>query len=776
MKQKLPLFLLIVSGLLIIFYFYGRVVLQPDNYMFANSGDGLKNYFTYSYHIKHDTSLVNFEGMNYPYGEHFMYTDCHPVLAVAFKALSGLFPFISNHSIGILNLLMIISVLLTFIVVYLLLTELGVNQWFSLLFSIGITLLAPQIFRMGGHLALSYSVAIPFSWLLIIKSLRNEYLLKDTILIFLNNLFWFFIHAYLGMIISFFLILILVIFFISDKDRMKSFRRALNLFASLVLPIVLFFLFVKITDTHTGRTDNPSGFYLYVAEADDVFVPNHPPLRPLLDTLMGNGIRQQWEAWSYVGISTTLMVLIFIFMGIFRLIKGRQTGIDRFFGSGIMNVSLMAAFLMLLFAMAVPFRQIPVLAEIVPIVKQFRALGRFTWPFYFAATFFTAMVIVKIYETASSRKGRMIAIGLALTAGLANIVEALPYHREMAWTITQSPNLFQKKSLSQSFNSAIGSINANDYQAIISLPFFYQGSETYSRPRNEETAKASMVFSYHTGIPLVCANLTRTSVQESKNIVQLVSPDFYNKGIEDDLSDNRPFLVIRTRDGITGYEEDILKKCTPLYQSDELSLYALQKSDLFRSTAPDTIANFKTPENGLFRKDEFYLTKDSSFLYYNDFDNLFSEKPFRGKGGFQSVKKGKNVLAEFGPGTFIAGKSYHLGAWMFNGRPDALNLYFRFIVEEYNEQSDTWESTTYFPDQSEVINGDWSLVEGVFGVKNPQSRIYIVTIGTKDAKGPLFIDDLLIKEKGTDVYRLSPEDSALFYNNHAVPTTIPLQH
>jgi hypothetical protein len=112
---------------------------------------------------------------------------------------------------------------------------------------------------------------------------------------------------------------------------------------------------------------------------------------------------------------------------------------------------------------------------------------------------------------------------------------------------------------------------------------------------------------------------------------------------------------------------------------------------------------------------------------------------------------------------------------MFNGRPDALNLYFRFVVEEYNEQSDSWESTTFFPDQSEVINGDWSLVEGVFEVRNPQSRIYIATIGTKDAKGPLFLDELLIREKGTDVYRLSPEDSSLFYNNHAVPARIPIK-
>ncbi|MBK6965197.1 MAG: hypothetical protein IPH20_14980 [Bacteroidales bacterium] len=128
MKQKLPFILLIVIGMMITLTFYGKVIINPDSFMFANSGDGLKNYFTYSYHIQHDSSCVDFTGMNYPYGEHFMYTDCHPVLANMFRSLAGIFPFFSNYSIGILNFVMIFSVFLTFIVIYLLLVELGVKD------------------------------------------------------------------------------------------------------------------------------------------------------------------------------------------------------------------------------------------------------------------------------------------------------------------------------------------------------------------------------------------------------------------------------------------------------------------------------------------------------------------------------------------------------------------------------------------------------------------------------------------------------------------------
>ncbi|MHC1777143.1 MAG: hypothetical protein AB9834_17210 [Lentimicrobium sp.] len=773
MKQKLPFILLIFIGMMITFTFYGKVITNPDSFMFANSGDGLKNYFTYCYHIQHDSSCVDFKGMNYPYGEHFMYTDCHPVLATVLRSLSGIFPFFSNSSAGILNFLMIFSVFLTFVVVYFLLVELIVNRWFSLLFAIGITLLAPQVFRMGGHLALSYSIAIPLAWRLIIRSLKHRKRYLTIALIFLNNTFWFFIHAYLGIMLTFFLVLILIIHFLSDKERVKYIRHSLALLAVMVIPAILFFLFIRITDSHTGRTDNPSGFFLYVAEADDVFVPSHPPLRPVLDSLTGNGIRQQWEAWSYVGLFTTLLVVVFIFMGLFRLAKRKNTAIDRFFTSRILNISLLAAFLVLLFAMAVPFRQFPVLADIIPYVKQFRALGRFTWPFYFVITVFTATVLSVLYERSGSIKGRNIVIGLALLAGLANIAEALPYHREMSWSITRSPNLFQRENLSKSFKSALDTIQTEDYQAIVTLPFFYQGSESYSRPRSEESSRASMVFAFHTGIPLVCANLTRTSIQESKNIVQLVSPDYYKKGIESDLPDNRPFLVIRTSDALTEYEEAVFRKCRPLFQSNEISLYSLLKADLFSSSAPAIFANFRASESQMFQRDGFFLTKDSSFLYYNDFENLKSEKPFRGKGGFQSVKKGKNVLTEFGPGTFKAGNQYQISVWMFNGMPDALNMWFRFIVEEYDETADTWKSTTWFPEHSEVINGDWSLVEGVFEVSNPNNRIYIVTIGKKEAREPLFVDDLLIREKGTDVYRFNDGYLSLFYNNHEVPAEIP---
>lgn len=766
-KNKIPFLTLIIFSLVFVFTFYGPIILNPDSYFFSNEGDAIKNYFTYAYHIKHDASYLNFSGMNYPYGEHFMYTDCHPVLANLFKFLSTKFDFFKEHSIAILNFLMILSIFLTFIVSYFLLLQFKISKWFSVLFTISIAVLAPQIFRMGGHFAMSYSVAIPLSWLLLLKTQDADRKNLFYILLFLNTFFWLFIHAYLGLIILFFLLSLVLVNFLRDHAKRLKIGLYTKQFSILLIPIILFYLFTAATDTHVGRTTNPSGFFLYNAEFDDVFLPHHPPIRPVLDSLTGGVIDQEWEAWSYVGFSTTLLFVTFLIWGIIQLIKRKKsTTLQRYFQNSMLNNALIAASIVLLFAMAIPFKQINGLIDLLPVVKQFRATGRFTWPFYFVALVFSASVFQELYIRLIGRKKRFFAVVLIVSIGLLNSLEGLSYHIGTYLQIIQSKNSFKKDALSPLFKKALNKINPTDYQAIIALPFYYQGSESYSRPRNQETMFASICFSYHSGIPLVNANLTRTSIQESKNIVQIVSPDFYTKEIEKDIKSEKPFLIIRTKDQITEYETELLQKCKLIFRSDEFSLFSLSKADLFKNRAEQRIANYKLQLPKLHVHGDFYATSDSTFIYSNSFENQKSKHVFRGKGGFQTIKKGKNTFAEFAPNTFKFGKKYQVSLWMYNGIPDALNNWLRFIIEEFDETKNEWISTEILPEQSEVINGNWSLVEGTFEVKNSTSRIYITTKGKEDSKQPLYVDELLIREVGVDVYKW--EDNSLFYNNHAI--------
>ncbi|MCF8365281.1 MAG: hypothetical protein K9H16_05840 [Bacteroidales bacterium] len=768
-RNKLPFFSLLIFSVIFISFFYGKILLNPGGYLFSDSGDGIKNYYTYAYHISHDSAYLGFEGMNYPYGEHFLYTDCHPALANAFKFLGNYSPLFVDHCIGILNMLMIVSIFLTFFISYQLLRELKIEQWFSVIFAISITLLAPQIFRLEGHFALSYSVAIPLSWLLLLKFYNSTKPGRFFIMLLLNNMFWLFIHAYLGVIVIFFLLMVVVfktLFGNGGKFRIRTF--AAELLTGL-FPLIFYYLFTVLTDPFTGRTDNPSGFFLYNAEFDDVFIPHHRPLRPIFDFISGNAINLKWEAWSYVGFSGTVVFLTLILSMIFGLIKKKYGEFSRFwFGNKTISTSLLAAFVVLLFAMGFPFVQFPALVDWFPYIKQFRATGRFAWPFYFVFMAFVATILQTYFQNSKKHLTGFVLIGGVF---LLNIAEAIPYHIQVSRQISGKNNLFSKDQLSGDFQKAIATVDAQDYQAVITLPFYYYGSESYARPRDEEAVKTSLIFSFHTGIPNVCANLTRTPVEASKNIVQLVSPDFYSKYIQQDIPNSKPFLVLKINKDMSPYEKTLLNKAKPLGNFNTFSMYALEYVDLFSNSAVKYFDLFHEKKSDLFSRDAFQISDSASFLFYQDFENRMSEIHFRGKGAFVGEKKGKNTFAEFQPGTFKSGETYHFSIWMYNGMKDALNLWFRFIVEEWNPKTNSWQTTTFFPEHSEVIFGDWSLVEGNYSVESPDSYVYFATKGKENSKAGLFADDLLITSGGVDVFKYSAD--TLFYNNHMIINPTP---
>lgn len=727
-------------------------MLNPNQYLFSDSGDGLKNYFTYAYYIQNNQGLIDFEGMNYPYGEHFLYTDCHPILASLFKILGGSMPFFKTHAIGILNLLLIGSVWLTFPLSYLLLRKLNIQQWMALIFAISTAVMAPQIFRISGHLALSYSIAIPLSWLLLLYSGAKRRKRIWLALLFVNNLFWLFIHAYLGIIVLFFLVALILVEYAANKKRKVEWGAYAMRIATIILPLIVFFVFAKTTDSHTDRTQNPSGFFQYNAELDDVLLPHHGPISTFIKTQVPS-FKLEWEAWSYVGIITTLMLFSFLITGIVAIIRRRQSSyLKCAFANRQINISVIAAALVLLFAMGIPFRQFPILLDWFPILKPFRATGRFAWPFYFAAMALAAFVFQSSYAWLQSKGHHKWSIAMVLLVGGVYIWEGIPYHNEMAQTISKSPNVFDKNQISPDFQKALETIDASKYQAIISLPFFYQGSEEFTIPRDEASVKASITIGYHAKLPMVGALLTRTSIAESKKIIQLISPDYYEKPIRRDFRDDKPLLVVKSNGELSQNEKDILDKSSLAFESEEVSLFKLELADLFHSSAQVRAAEFEANKTNLYFRDGKYVSDSMAFVYYDSFENSKNEIQRSGTGAYTGLKTGKNVLAEFATGTFETGKEYDFSIWMHNGEPDALNGWLRLMVEEYDSALDQWTTTTFFPEFAETIDGDWSLMTGQFKIQNNQNKVYISTKGKKGQDAALIADDLLVKPSNVKVY------------------------
>ena len=172
----------------ILFLFYNKVLLNLNNYVFAPTGDGIKNYYTYMFQAKYGDSFWNFKGMNYPFYEHIVYTDAHPLLAFIVGKLG-----LAEYGVGILNFLMLISYPIAAVIIHSILKHYKVSSIWAFLGALSICFLSPQIFRLTGHLSLSYVFAIPLMWYLILKTEQYKGPLWPLV-IFITLFVFFFTH------------------------------------------------------------------------------------------------------------------------------------------------------------------------------------------------------------------------------------------------------------------------------------------------------------------------------------------------------------------------------------------------------------------------------------------------------------------------------------------------------------------------------------------------------------------------------------------------------
>ncbi|NOZ35304.1 MAG: hypothetical protein GXO80_08400 [Chlorobi bacterium] len=774
MKKKIGLILIVFVSLFFISFYYGKILKSPNSYLFNPKGDGIKNYYTYAYHNANDTSIINFEGLNYPYGEHFLYTDCHPAFTVVIKLLSPTFPKLITYQIGIINFLMIFSLLITAVLVWYILVKYKVNPVYAVLPAFGIMIMQPQLFRMLGHLALSYSFFIPLTWLLLLKYLESKQKLLWSIIISFYTIFLFFIHGYLGMIAVSFL---LSFYFFHVADNFKSIYKKkilyLYIFIQSVIPPLFFRFFIAFTDTHVGRTDNPWGFFVARADFDTIFIAHHKPLNPIWYKIIN--LHQTWEGWAYIGIASIIAIIIFLISSFIKSRKNKKFTVNNdFFPDKIFKYIFFASIITLLYSMALPFRAGLrfIVDDWIPLLKQFRAVGRFAWIFYYVITIWSSIYFYKKGKELLLKNKKLIAFILFALPALY-IVEGVSYHQTTYKELVKSPNMFDYNQIDDYYKDALKNINPKNYRAIFPLPFYYINPD-YGNPGTEKIFKITMILSYHLKLPIQGSYLGRTGTFEAKKNKQLLAPGYYPKMIKKDLQGNKPYLLVYSKEKLDKYETKVLNKAKKLYENKEFALYSLSLKDLFKNTAEQEIQKFNQIKDSLIHKNGFLCSDTSSYMYFNNFEDLPDKITFRGKGSFSADKEKYSILAEIPANKLTAGKKYTLSFWMYNeGRnfgQDVLNS--SLFLEGENENGSLFRIAEANPTRSYLIDGDWSLVEMNFTPEKTNVKYRAVIKGGNIPKIKIHIDNLLIKEANTDIYKILKSDTTgikeLFKNNNVI--------
>lgn len=654
-------FILLLSSFTIYFYFFHHLFLNLNSVLSSSTGDAIKNYFTFIFHVKHDTEILHFSGMNFPFGEHVVYTDCQPLISAALKVL----PFTHNYLIGTLHCIMLFSLIITPLVINKIMLRVGIDKVSSFFISLAIAILSPQIRRFDGHFALSYECLIPITILLILKFFQDNNKLKLSVILLFYNFGLFLIHPYIGFGSSVMCLLSIIFFLLIRADKKNNGRDLFYAFASGFFPILAFKFFMLVSDQHINRTTEPDGIAALIASPASVFVPNSGPFKSVLKNIISDA-PQEYEGLAYVSLFCVMLIAVTALIIPF-IIKRLRLQKD------ILCIFL-ASVVLLLFSFGIHNWLFDTFHIKTNLFNQFRALGRFAWFFYYALpVFLIAFLYQSFAKIISAVRLQTISLtGSILFFGL-NFIEAHNLLYTYSHDIFRDRNFFNPKLLNAEEKINISKIKKEEPQAILTLPAFFLGSEVYSRQGNDRSMVPAIIYCFHTKTPIWGSFLSRTSISETADNIELLNA-YKEKRTIIALLNEQPFFVITTNESLLPDEERLNEKVNSFGKNDSLSYGFIEKKKLLHPA-------FQNPYNIYEGQKQ---TNDSMSVYFIQQEN---RKPFvtSQMSDYQSVFTLDSLKIE--SGKYIVSLHFHYKEKTFR------DVYSHLVLINKNRKQGSWEKT-----------------------------------------------------------------------------------
>ena len=748
-KYYLSILSLVMLVFILVIYFYGPVFFHPNEYLFNDTGDSYKNYFTYEWHVQNDHSFIDYSGSNYPYGENHLFTDGTPLLSNLIKAI----PFLKPYSIGIFNFTMLLSLFICAIILFKIFKLFNIENWKAVLSALGITVLCPQALRYAGHFALSYGFCIPLIiYLLLMFSINESNKLKLSVIIAIASFSIFFIHPYLGMICATFCFFYWLFKIVFNFKRIKY--HFIHFILQALIPLLAYYMIVKLTDAHVDRNAKPYGFFYFTSSIETIFISTHKPFRHLLSQLY-KITSQNGEGIAYVGISTLIILIwcIFIIKSI-----GKKAYEAMKVNEKIKNYSFMilSSIVMLFFSMGFPFNAgMEWILDYVPTIQQFRSPGRFAWIFYFVTTIGICVIISKHSFARFPLWLKNSCIGLLL---ILFTIEGIPYHNEV--TKAEFPkNSFNQNELNDEYKTIISCIKKIKPQAIIPLPFFHIGTDYYDISGTGNITNSSFVISLHSKTPLM-ANLTpRNSLTEAEKLIQVVSNDVLYKNLKGSMLMDKPIVILYNKESLTDEEYVLLQKGTKVIETNNYIVKEITMEQLFYNSSSDKIAFYNSKKSNMIFYKGFLMT-DSAYFYFNDFNTLPNDY-------YQANVNDTNLIFEVANNTLKKEVPYEISFW-YSTR-DKLDMNNKLVITELDSYNNSTIIALKNVNSMQNIYNGKTLATLTFVTKNPQNKIKISLNGASDREKVFYLDDLMIRQKNVNVfksrYSAQLKDSIINYNN-----------
>jgi hypothetical protein len=735
-----------------LFLFFGKLLMSPNRIYFSGGGDGLQAYFGALYHIKYDDSYWQMKGMNYPYGDQVFFTGCQPFVANTLKLINH-FVNVYDYTVGILNLIMLVSIVLSALCIYLLFKHLRISYYYSAIAATAIAYLSPQLDRLGGHYSLTYQFAIPLFLLLLLKFYEQPTMKKSIWL----GIFVFFItgtHFYFFGLFAITSSVYWSILYFSKEGEFGKLKFAVkHFFIQLVLPFLLVQLIMILIDHVNDRTSFPYGYLEYTSSLEGVFFP--PGRRfysPLFERIMHPKF-PEWEGISYVGIIGVITFIAFLIMPIKRLFSKQYKQIFRVTDNIVLSIFFWASIPALLLAFGYPFKikGLEWLLFYSGPLKQLRGIGRFTWILFYVINILAVYTIANL----SIKKFPALKHILMITALFFMGYDAYIMASGRQDHLNNKIPVLEDKNNQLPEDQWLNQINTSDFQALITLPYTHIGSENIWVFSTSEIMKDGFLVSLKTGLPMLSLISSRTSLSQTYKNIQIIKEPYRKLEILKEFKNQKPILVIAKENELNQTEKDFLMHCQLLKQTPNYTIYSMQFDALLHIS--DTLyqaAKAKFNNSRTYAIDGLCSTDSVKTFVHDGFEKNENTKALSGKGCYEGSLKEYNVIYKGGIPNW-KDQEYTLSFWMDDFTKDR---YPRSTIELiFTDPAGNIYKTEYgtLGKFFTILDHQWGLLEKTIKLngKDDQITVTIWSEVTRDEKEKFRADELLIRPSSTVIYK-----------------------
>lgn len=739
-----------------------HILINPGEVVHELGGDGIKNYFSFLYHASYGKGWW-FDGMNYPQGEHILYVDGQPLLSTTLAWLRNWIDFNHLQLNIILNILMATVFFMAIMYVYRILLRFRVSSIWAIVFACLIVPMSMQNFMIYGGYGLAYTCVVPMLFYWFIRY-RDTGHFQYIIYLFFLAIIVMLLHPYeMALILvwsAFYMLGHVILAKSSVKDK---FRHIVPVLIMVVATVVIFKFFLGVTDPVSDRTEYPHGLLTYGITGPHIFKNGFSPYWIFLQKKGWAGYVPENAGYAYTGLIVIAVLCFLILRAIYLLIRKQKHGLNHLLPEGFDPIWLFVAFCALLFSMGVPFVWgLDFLYDYVASFRQFRALNWFALLFYYVATIYAAIMLY-------SRFMRFVSNKKVATAILFFFIPIIIWGYETYGFVTKlhlrgnavenNYKHFHSKGAHKPWQDVLAEkgYEPEDFQAIIHLPFYHVGSEKIWLARSAYGVGLSMEAAYQLHLPIVDANMSRSSWSQTFEKVHLAGGPYTYKPLFYNVKDNRPYLIMYFEyEELNPYDRYFFDLADSLGKTSNMIAYVLppervRKNDELLAAAIWEKADSMMP--GIINIPHY----DRFYMSFNEYS---SKEKFFGDGAMPPIEK-DTLIGKIDVTDWQKDVQYEASAWSLVNDKNYKSPTIR--IDHFDSMGNNLGTYTAAANQAIEVHGMWFRSSAFFSLQKECTTITLMLLGKHGDYHSL--DELLIRNTGDTIINKS-EDERVLVNNH----------